>query len=231
MDRRDGGGAPGNPGFVRLWLYTSDCGSDQVAFRKVLRVETQDAENIMIDVNCGFHQYQIIVKGGLQLIDDWLATHRQDFRYFGALAMLLHVWRDLVGLVFTTACTIFGAAVALVWFKSLPPKCVSGRWGSIDSAEKRVAGANAGALERVRRVLERIFEAGHADVLLDKTEGRIVADAIDEPRIEAQTAYRIRQGKWRRASLNVVSLVVANATSRPRNPRGPSPAPTSPPRL
>ena len=61
---------PSNPRFVRLFLYTSDRGPDQVGVRCRIKQETTSIKNVLFfDADCCEHQLHLIVKDGLRAAD------------------------------------------------------------------------------------------------------------------------------------------------------------------
>ena len=81
----------GKRGQLRLWLYVSDCGPDQVLMRKCMRHQAACQTDVMLfDVNCMMHQLQLIVKAMLARVDERLARLGRRWRYFGSVAQVMH---------------------------------------------------------------------------------------------------------------------------------------------
>jgi hypothetical protein len=124
---------------LRVWLYTSDHGPDQAKMRKVMRAQAaQCQDTLFLDIDCLMHQSQLGVKSLLVRIDEHLGFMGAKWRYFGSVAKVLHIWRDNSKRVFDIFGTMFGQAAATMCAKAKPPQCISGRWGSISKAEKRL---------------------------------------------------------------------------------------------
>ena len=62
-----------------------------VAARETLRVD----EVQMCCVNCFMHNPHLIVKGGLQICDLALKDGGFQFHYFGSVAKVVNVWREV----------------------------------------------------------------------------------------------------------------------------------------
>ena len=111
--------------------------------------------------------------------------------------VILHMF--VTQAVFGAWLRIHGAESALHHAHHLPPKVVSGRWGSIDSSMKALADAN-GLNNRVHPVLE--------SVLAKKIESSSRQDHEDDDeadlRASAQQAYRQQMGRWSRQVLAIV---------------------------
>jgi hypothetical protein len=202
--------------FARLFLITSDGGSDQKKARDISKVEVKDAANIfVVDISCVQHSNALIYKGNLSIEDQWLARLKRDHPdmegklnggYYSNLAKMMHVWRGDVRHVYNLASRVYGNIVARASFKRLPPKPLAGRWGQITACEDHVLSATRSRL----RVLLPII-CGRAPAAADATaavaaavsavpaepEMAIVA-RVDDPRLEEQQAHRARVGRWKK---------------------------------
>ena len=102
----------GGPTLARVYCYCSDGGPDQVLYKKV-RQSHFAAQKIVneneIFTPCLLHSNQLIYKGGLIVVDRWLEDYGACFRYFAALAKLVHLRRELCRRVFLIWVRLFGA--------------------------------------------------------------------------------------------------------------------------
>ena len=86
-------------------------------------------------VDCLCHQYQLIVKGGLQQANDVLESWGCGVGYVASLSKIMLLWRDNARTIFTVWQTLFGPQAAWSSARKVPPKCIPGRWGSISLCE------------------------------------------------------------------------------------------------
>jgi hypothetical protein len=122
-----------------LGIYLADGGSDQVAYKRLSKVANQNRLfAIDFESDCLLHIYQLIYKTGLLCIDAWLAHNRYTWKYYGSVAKLFHVWRDLAVRYFKCWVILFGPERAMLCAFANPPMCISGRWGCISRCEARV---------------------------------------------------------------------------------------------
>ncbi len=95
-----------------------------------------------LDTNCFQHQDHIIYKNTLLAIDRWLRgrsdRREKQWLFYSSVAMLMNVWRDITRLAFTVAIAMHGSEWALNHCRRVPPKCLSGRWGSFSDCTSRL---------------------------------------------------------------------------------------------
>jgi len=81
-----------------IYADTSDAGPDQAARRKMLRASLNDVGNVLyFDSNCSIHQYHLIVKDQLQMVDAFLNSLTPVFsdhpgKYFASVAKIANYW-------------------------------------------------------------------------------------------------------------------------------------------
>ena len=139
---------------VKVWAYTSDGGSDQAKFKKALLTATLPSVNVLcLHFPCILHSGALVTKGSLVVVDLWLESNGFTFKFFASVAKLMYVWRDTIALMFKTWCKLHGAASALEHSNSLPPTAISGRWGSISAALKRIVPCRQELQSTLRAVL------------------------------------------------------------------------------
>jgi hypothetical protein len=122
-----------------IWAYTSDGGSDQAKFKRVANAATMRClTTLMIQWPCILHCGALISKSGLTMMDSFCAKHKFPYRFFSALAKIIYIWRDSIASFFKVWCQVYGAEEALQHTRSLPPTAISGRWGSVAAALRRL---------------------------------------------------------------------------------------------
>ena len=80
--------APTGPGAaplaspLRLWLITSDGVSDQMKFRRVMKLETKtNVSAIVVDATWVLHSGALVFRSGLVLVYNWLQRVGAPFKY------------------------------------------------------------------------------------------------------------------------------------------------------
>jgi hypothetical protein len=92
---------------IHMFFDTTDAGPDPSARRRRIRAGVAEIPFILyFDMNCLLHQYHIIVKDSLSMIDSFLkefaamcAEFKMDSKftgYVGSMAKLIHFWRERV---------------------------------------------------------------------------------------------------------------------------------------
>ena len=84
---------------TRMFLYTSDGGSDQSCYRRIRTAQITDDTNstayeLFFPVDCQQHPEHLVLKSGLVRVDTWCFVNKKKWRYFSGTAMLTHCWRD-----------------------------------------------------------------------------------------------------------------------------------------
>ena len=145
---------------LRVFCYTSDGGPDQKKCKDILRTQTEHLKpTLFFTMNCLQHSNALITKGNLRILDEWSKRVRASGTdtgftgYFGAVAKLVHVWRDGVQQVWQLSTRMFGNLIAQTHFKKLPPKCIAGRWGSLSLSETFILSSGK---HRVTPVIEAV---------------------------------------------------------------------------
>jgi hypothetical protein len=147
----------------------------------------------------------MIVKEAVKLADKCLARCGEEIKYFPMLAKVMHAWRDVCRPTYISWIEKFGARSALDNAKSLPPKCQSGRWGSVVHVQRRLL---ACGMDRLRVTL--------GSALQQKTARHAPAAAVDaaavgpsdDPAIEESIEYSKRMGRWRQAAFDALQNVM-----------------------
>ena len=82
---------------VQVWLSSTDAGSDEANARKsALQMTMPRANTLYFDTDCLAHQYQLIVKSTLVLLDRLIIGHfgaDRAFKYFSTVSKIMVFWR------------------------------------------------------------------------------------------------------------------------------------------
>jgi len=154
---RDVEASPSGEDVKQFFLFgcCTDAGSDQTAFRKIARKEASQKNNVIFwDNNCFMHQLNLGVRSGLVLVDRFLAAQGKTFKYFSTLTKIVNLWRQFASAVFLAFAALFGALCAVELARKVPPRCIAGRWGSIEGAEKLVSKIGS---ERLNNVYKKVL--------------------------------------------------------------------------
>eukprot|EP00973_Karenia_brevis_P094131 12420957-Karenia_brevis.AAC.3 len=113
----------------------------------------------------------------------------------------MHVWRETSFQVYRIWSDIHIQS-AQKYAKTVPPKCLAGRWGSTNqcSAFVHLAGRHF-----IEQVFGRLLHRGSHSAAGDGEELVLHDGDLDCLRLEEQHAHRVRMGKWRRDVLSVSS--------------------------
>ena len=188
-----------------IYADCTDAGPEQVARRKMLRSALADIGHVLyFDCNCIIHQYHLIVKESLLLIDKVLLGWRDTEnacrgnaafgKYFASAAKLANYWREHVDEFIQKYEAIHtGAEKSSMPYRRFPLKVVGGRWGSIDQAESFY-------LERGKKLLQPVLMA----VLSSSMKAEKKADTLpagDDPMdlqddLDARQGYQLQMSKW-----------------------------------
>jgi hypothetical protein len=181
---------------IRLWLLTTDGGPDQVKCRRIIKHETMmSPTDVVFDLNCLLHNVHLIMRSGLAIADAFAANARAPFKYYSALAKLMHLWREKARAVFLAWQRLHGGSAAVKHARRVPPKCLSGRWGSVAVVEQFIVSAGR---EQIKSVMLDVL--GVLDALKDDhvaMEAMERSSAIDDPQLEETAAHRSRLGRWK----------------------------------
>lgn len=192
-----------------VYLDTSDKGSDQAARKRRLTAALAEHHSILyVPGDCYLHAFHSAVKDGLQLLDDLIPnlfepkTLNGFTKYYGSLAKLTNLWREQAAEIMrqwdeyhqslhneklaSEGCAPETLAEDLRHLLSLgrryPHQVVSGRWGSVESAEEflQERGKN-NVVPVLLRVLARSMK--HGGTLADRFLPRLFEHMIHMTRI------------------------------------------------
>ena len=124
-------------------MATTDGGTNETYAKKVIQVITRDMPCFFyLPGTCLEHQSHLGVLGSLKHVDNMLREHGCAWRYFSSMAMITNTLRDLSQLLFSSWRVLFGDESAVARVKTLFPRCIAERWGSIDLTESRMLKAD-----------------------------------------------------------------------------------------
>lgn len=144
---------------VRVFLYSSDGGPDEVRFKKTLTVLTMDHGHILfIPGTCFMHASQLWVRSGLFLVDAWARQYYSEeyrFKYFATLSKISHLWRENAVAIYRLFREEFDACTAVMFGSKIPSRCIAGRWQSCHATEKNILEVGP---ERLTTIQSAVFE-------------------------------------------------------------------------
>lgn len=209
FDRRDGDGHA-----FRLWMNLADRGPDQRGHKNLCALEVEGLDDdVNLDLDCQMHQYQLATKDSLKLIDDYLEQWELSFRYFSAVAKLIYVWRDFGRAILAAWSFIHGPRSACDYAQRLPRCVVSGRWGSLSTAEQYFLTRTS---DLIVPVLLHVFDkcmgmrpnADHAPQQAHPIGAGDPGTIVGDPRVEDQAYFRARAGKYRCDTFNTLNSTI-----------------------
>ncbi|CAK0864335.1 unnamed protein product, partial [Prorocentrum cordatum] len=187
----------------------TDAGSDQRGARKMLSAICGPLANVVyLDANCLEHQYHLVCKGGLDLIDEELKVAKKKWTYYTSLCKITNTWRDLAKAVYSTWKDRFGSKSVTEFAGRLPPKCVAGRWGSVFAVETMYAAAGP---DLICPVLEQVITRKDPDAAAPQVgpaplaDAGKVADELIGLAADETKAHKAKVGRWRRDVLTLCS--------------------------
>jgi len=86
------------PSTASVWCYTSDAGTDQKMFRRLVlnQLAQQNLANYFFSIDCLMHQVHLIICRQLSSVDKLLKALGVPFpgAYWSGITKLMHLWRD-----------------------------------------------------------------------------------------------------------------------------------------
>lgn len=184
--------------------------------RKLVAVVVAPFESIQWwQMNCLKHQGHIIVREGLEIVDETFKAMGKPFKYYSSLRKIVNVWREKAKDFYLKWCAIYGAKDANAMARYLVPRCIAGRWGSVHRTEERVGNCTRAKLHAVSAaVLSGEAHVGDCQCRggeLPQLSGLLAdgaqagRDAVDELNVDEQREYRGKMGRWRRDVMRVTA--------------------------
>ena len=186
-----------SPWFV--FAQTTDRGPNEVLSRAIHSSLYDSVSNktLFFELDCNEHCVHLCVMSGLSEIDSKLELLGSPFKYFASCAVLANVLRDACRGVFTAWMSMYGIESALAKVKTLFPKAIGGRWGSIHAFEARCLKCGP----ELHSVLKAVLEAKPVRKQNQKNDdGNLVLDTLS---LEATRDYSVKMGRWRKRALDV----------------------------
>ena len=183
-------------------MCTTDRGPNEIWAKKAVQAKLRDVPwCFFLPADCYEHQAHLGVLGGLKLVDSLLAGRRR-WKYFSSVAMLTNILRDVSQDLYTTWRTLHGDASANKSVRSLFPRCIAERWGSIDLTETRLLTAG---IPMLRATLMSVFQCtGQSTTEEVHDDNNPNTTEVDTLAVEEKKEYRNRMGRWRRASISTL---------------------------
>ena len=139
-------------------LSTTDRGPNEVWAKKAIQSKLDCVPScFFLPSDCLEHLAHLGVFGGLKLCDALLDSKGSSWKYFSAIAMITNTLRDLSQEVYATYRAMFGDLAANQAVKTLFPRAIAERWGSIDLTETRLIAAGISNLREVQNVYEQCW--------------------------------------------------------------------------
>lgn len=183
-------------------MATTDGGPNEVYAKKIIQALLRGLSGVFfLPNNCLEHISHIGVLAALKLCDQWLKGHRQ-WKFFSSVAIIATTLRDLSQSLFRTWKSLYGDASAIEAVKALFPRCIAGRWGSIDHTEERLLHANIGKLAKA---VKHMFEATPTLLENDKAASKAAEEnTVDQIALEETKEFKLKMGRWRRQTHTVL---------------------------
>ena len=188
---------------IIFFMATTDKGPNEAYARKLVQVRMRSVPNFFYLTNdCLEHQSHLGILGALQLCDA-LLKQRRSWKFFSSLAIIATTLRDLSQDLFSAWTHLYGASSAVEKVKSLFPRCISGRWGSVNETEERLLKTD---IKMLRDAVKFMFEKNPFLMENDKVKGKKGDDdaCVDTLSLESTKLFRVRMGKWRRQTWEVL---------------------------
>ena len=174
-----------------MYVSTSDAGCDESKAREYMRNAMYHRSHCFFwEADCLGHVTHLVSKKLLITAQEIVMKliPCEVSGYFGSVAMLSNVWREHSIQIQKAFKELFGEDRAQHCAKCLPPRCLSGRWGSVSAVE-------AFLLKAERAELEKVFQTA----LRPPRRRPAQKQPLDD--LDAIAEYTERIGKWRTGAL------------------------------
>lgn len=169
-----------------FFVMTSDMGSDEAYCAKIIQQQVQDFDSIIFyHTACLQHQLHLIVKYCLGL----------EPGQFNVYAKISNTWRSWsnAAKIKSMWAALYGPERAKVAARSLPPRPLRGRWGSVEDLECFLLRCTRGELLEVfMTALVKKIPASLVEAIQQAHDGQFVFQDDDDDR----ERYRMQVGKW-----------------------------------
>ena len=184
----------------KVYQQCTDCGSDQKSGRETAAWEICEVPWCLGlgDSDCKMHQVQLITRTLLSnaaKIAPAVAPEESLPPFFSGIATISNTLREFSSQVFRGWVAKFGLAAAKAAVKRLPPRCISGRWGSAAEFVKWLLSL---PIEQLRVVLALVLEG--------KDEGAVIDPAhfFDETALDDSKHFIEKRGRWVATTLKCI---------------------------
>lgn len=174
-----------------MYVSTSDAGCDESKAREYMRnAMYRQSHCFFWEADCLGHVTHLVSKKLLITAQEIVMKliPCEVSGYFSSVAMLSNVWREHSIQIQKAFKELFGEDRAQHCAKCLPPRCLSGRWGSVSAVE-------AFLLKAERDELEAVFQKA----LRAPRRRPVRKQPVDD--LDAIAEYTERIGKWRTGAL------------------------------
>ena len=208
-----------NPYVVRVFLYTSDGGADQMSYRRACIALAADRLMVWwIDISCLVHVHHLAVKEGMKVVNRWCRHTKTKWLYMSSLSKVVHCIRDQARPFFIEWKRIHGEASALELAATKPPQCIAGRWGTIEATgdwclkrRSQIPGVVTHIVQKkITECMPKLPGKKKQRMMPIAAEDHLLASVLDDDcaaaTIGADTAeYRKKIGQWRQDTLDVIN--------------------------
>ena len=195
-----------------VFAQTSDRGPNEVWARSVHSQLYHEIgpKVLYLDLDCAEHCVHLCVMSGLVAFDHSIQDNVESpFKYFASCAVLANVLRDSCREIFNEWKNLYGVDSALATVRTLFPKAVGGRWGSIHAFEERCLKCGPKLHDVLMNVLQS--KLNKKNKKNTECEGAGGADDTSQPMVldtlslEANKDYSLKMGRWRKRALDMTS--------------------------
>jgi hypothetical protein len=182
---------------ITMLLFALDKGPDNQLAIKLIRNNVAAFPLLFIGIVwCFFHQWNLIIKSMLDLIDgfEWSDGFRFKVSYTAGLGTITNTWRSPGNplKVYGEACKRFGPEAGRLYAKKVPGRFVKQRWGSADALELRLD--QGGHVLSV--VFAELFVSNSKRAAKAKAKAaRAMSDDPDDQQRELRKAFALTTGE------------------------------------
>ena len=205
---------------IQMWLCCTDAGNDAKGSREFLvKMTAHNPQVIVWEMNCWCHQFQLIVKADLAMMDQLFTSELGvDYSAYASLSKTMLLWRGRSNNMFLEFCRLYGAKEAMEVARCIPPKCIRGRWGAVSACQRYLFKAPPGHVATVlKSVLAKNIKSVEEQEAKDaqaerngKGNGRkgakgAVPGGTEDPHYEESADYTKKFGRWAKDVLKSVT--------------------------
>jgi len=187
--------APAN--CINAWCNTTDAGSDEVYAKRMKGLYAKDLmAHWEFNADCLAHQFQLMVFSLLAFLTWVLKSLGKDYKYWSALAKVLHCWRDKMTDVFSVMCGVFSAKEAIdAGANKVPPQPLVGRWGVVFECMQRLIRFE---FDRMLKVLLNLASSG-------AKRRKTASSTVDDISTEEYKEHTEKMSRWKKAACEALA--------------------------